>query len=142
MITLSIGIGLVVGFVLSELTGLSAGGLVVPGYLALYLDQPVRVASTIVVALLTYSIVLLLSRIMLLYGRRRFMASVLIGFGLTWLTAMLPGQIPFARADLQAIGHIIPGLIANEAAKCGVLRTFGSALLAAMIVRSILLLLR
>ncbi|HPF70070.1 MAG TPA: poly-gamma-glutamate biosynthesis protein PgsC/CapC, partial [Candidatus Krumholzibacteria bacterium] len=37
--------------VFSEILGLAAGGLVVPGYIALYLDQPLRVLSTILVAL-------------------------------------------------------------------------------------------
>ena len=40
MIYQSIGLGLVVSLVFSEILGLAAGGLVVPGYIALYLDQP------------------------------------------------------------------------------------------------------
>ena len=40
MIYQSIGIGLIVSLVFSEILGLAAGGLIVPGYIALYLDQP------------------------------------------------------------------------------------------------------
>ncbi len=53
MITLSVGVGLVASFLWTELTGLSAGGLIVPGYLALYLNQPVRIAATLLTAALT-----------------------------------------------------------------------------------------
>lgn len=43
MVTLSLGVGLVLTFLFAEITGLVAGGLIVPGYLALYFDQPARI---------------------------------------------------------------------------------------------------
>ena len=47
LLTLSIGVGLVIGLLFSELFGLAAGGVVVPGYLALYLTQPEAVLFTL-----------------------------------------------------------------------------------------------
>ena len=41
ILTASIGIGLVVSLMFSEMFGLAAGGMVVPGYIALYLNRPV-----------------------------------------------------------------------------------------------------
>ena len=40
-VVLSIGLGLVTSLAFSEILGVAAGGMVVPGYIALYLDRPV-----------------------------------------------------------------------------------------------------
>ncbi len=137
MIVLSVGIGLILSFLCTEFTGLSAG-LIVPGYLALYLDQPIRIAATLAVALLAYLAVLALSNLMILYGRRRFMAAVLIGFWLGWLAARLAGSIPLASQDVKVIGYIIPGLIANEAIRHGPVKTIAAVLLVSALTRLIL----
>ena len=47
LLTVSIGLGLAVGLLFSELFALAAGGLVVPGYIALSLSHPLDVALTI-----------------------------------------------------------------------------------------------
>ncbi|MCR4425510.1 MAG: poly-gamma-glutamate biosynthesis protein PgsC [Firmicutes bacterium] len=141
-ITLSVGIGLIASFLFTELTGLYAGGLVVPGYLALYLDQPVRVAFTFGVALLTYVIVWALSSFVIMYGRRRFMAMVLVGFWLGWFALRFGGRVPSAGQELRVIGYIIPGLIANDMARQGVARTFAAVLLISAAVRLVLILVR
>ncbi|RXG66319.1 poly-gamma-glutamate biosynthesis protein PgsC, partial [Candidatus Atribacteria bacterium 1244-E10-H5-B2] len=52
MIYQAIGIGIVVSFAFYEIVGLSPGGIVVPGYIALFLDQPIRILVTLLVALL------------------------------------------------------------------------------------------
>ena len=58
LVQISIGLGLVVSLAFSEFLGLAAGGMVVPGYFALGLGDPARVAMTLVVALLTAGSVL------------------------------------------------------------------------------------
>lgn len=141
-ITLSIGIGLVASFLFTELTGLYGGGLVVPGYLALYLDQPARIGATLLLALATYAVVWVLSHFVILYGRRRFMAMVLVAFWLGWLTIKAGLRFPAASQELMAIGYIIPGLIANDVARQGVLRTFAAVLFLAAAVRLALVLVR
>jgi poly-gamma-glutamate biosynthesis protein PgsC/CapC len=142
MVELAIGIGLVVSLVLSEVFGLASAGLVVPGYLALYLDQPTRLAATVGVALLAWAAVRFgLARLVVLYGRRRFAATVLVGYllnaGLEWLMLAWPP----ASLELRAIGYIVPGLIANTALAQGPLVTLGMTFLAAAIVRVMLVLL-
>jgi poly-gamma-glutamate biosynthesis protein PgsC/CapC len=140
MIMTSVGIGLVLSFLFAEVTGLSSGGLIVPGYLALYIDQPARIIATLAVALATYLLVVLFSRFVILYGRRRFMAMVLTGFWLGWLLIRYSVRLSFASQELAAVGYIIPGLIANEAAKQGVIRTFAAVLLISAAVRMLLML--
>jgi len=140
MIYQAIGIGMVVSFAFYEIVGLSPGGVVVPGYIALFLDQPTRILVTLLVALLTYFAVIILSNYIILYGRRRFLTMVLIGFLLKWLIEEIIIKMPISRIELRSIGYIIPCLIANEMRRQGIFPTFYSLAIVAIIVRLILLL--
>jgi len=135
----AIGIGIVVSFGFYEIVGLSPGGIVVPGYIALFLDQPIRILVTLLVALLTYFITSKLSNYIILYGRRRFLTMVLIGFLLKWLIEEIIIKIPISGIELRSIGYIIPGLIANEMRRQGILPTIYSLVIVSIIVRLILL---
>jgi hypothetical protein len=46
MIEISIGLGIILSLILSEALGVTAGGIIVPGYIALFLPEPVQVLST------------------------------------------------------------------------------------------------
>ena len=142
MIYQSIGIGIAVSFIYFELAGLSPGGIVVPGYLALFFDQPVRIMITLIVAFLTYFILRLLTDYIILYGRRRFLAAILIGFLLKWVVESIIVQMPITGIELQTIGYIIPGLIANEMKRQGIFPTLYSLAIVTGIVRLINLLLQ
>jgi len=136
----SIGLGLVVSLVFTEILGLAAGGLVVPGYIALYLDQPLRIAGTIMAALVTYGSVKLVGRVVLLYGRRTMVFCVLAGYLFGYLTRYLlvfnaASGFGIDAAVLQSIGYIIPGLIAYWMLRQGVVETLCTMLMAAFIVR-------
>jgi poly-gamma-glutamate biosynthesis protein PgsC/CapC len=141
MLETAIGIGIAVNLVLTEVFGLASAGLVVPGYLALYLSQPSRLAATAVLALVTWAIVRFgIARLVVLYGRRRFGVTVLVGFVLNILALRVLRVMPAEPLDLRAIGFIIPGLIANQALAQGVWPTLVLTALAAAIVRLVLLL--
>jgi poly-gamma-glutamate biosynthesis protein PgsC/CapC len=136
----AIGLGLTVSLIVSELFGVASAGLVVPGYLALYLDQPWRLAATFLVAFSTWAVVRHgLGRLVILYGRRRFGVTVLTGFLLNAALEQLLFVLPPEAAELRAIGYIVPGLIANTALQQGVGITVGLTLLVAAVVRLILM---
>ena len=80
MIEISIGVGMVLSLILTETLGVTAGGIIVPGYIALYIDEPIKVISTIFVSLLVFLFVKVLSNFMLIYGKRRLVLSLLLGF--------------------------------------------------------------
>jgi poly-gamma-glutamate biosynthesis protein PgsC/CapC len=142
VVELAIGIGLVVSLVLSECLGLASAGLVVPGYLALYLDQPARLASTVLVAGLTWAAVRYgIGRAVVLYGRRRFAVTVLTGYLLNAALEQVALALPAGSLELRAIGYIVPGLIANTALAQGPGVTLGMTFLAAALVRLALMLL-
>ena len=140
MIVEAIGIGLVISFLLTEWLGLSAGGLIVPGYFALFASYPERIAVSLVAALLTYGVLRGISQVTILYGRRRFMAAVLIGYLLGGVCRLLVADIGLMTYDLRVIGYIIPGLIANDMVKQGVWKTVFAVLLVSILVRLVLLL--
>lgn len=140
MIYQAIGIGVMVSFAFYEIIGFSPGGIVVPGYIALFLDQPVRILITLAVALLTYFAVKILSNYIILYGRRRFLTMVLVSFLLKWLIEEMVIKMPISGIELRSIGYIIPGLIANEMRRQGIFPTIYSLTIVSILVRLILLL--
>jgi len=141
LLPLSVGIGLAVSLAFTELFGIAAGGMIVPGYLALNLHKPLDIILTLLAALATYAIVHAMSSIVIVYGRRRTVLMILIGYlvGMTlrWATSSfgLMGGI-----ELQVIGFIIPGLIAIWLDRQGVMETLAALLTAAVVVRLTLVL--
>ena len=72
-------IGVVIALLYTELTGIFPGGIVVPAFLALTLDRPVRALVTIAVACLSVLVFRSASRYLILFGRRRFVVMLLLG---------------------------------------------------------------
>lgn len=164
LLAVSIGIGLVVSLLFSELFGLAAGGLVVPGYIALYLSRPFDVAATLAAALLTFFLVRILSTFVIVYGRRRTALMILVGYALGVLVnaalsaafeaSLVPAApVPPAEAAAAAaagatryvleagvIGYIVPGLIAIWLDRQGVVPTLAVLLTTAVVVRLVLVL--
>ena len=128
---LVIGLGLVISLLYSELFGVTPGGIIVPGYLALAIAAPVHVALTLGVALLTFFAVRVLSTIAIVYGRRRAVLSILIGFLLGVLARAAVGAgTPLAALELDVVGYVIPGLLAIWMDRQGVVVTTASAITA------------
>ncbi len=140
IIQAAVGLGVIISLLFSELLGASAGGIVVPGYIAMYLDRPMQILGTIVVSLLTWGIIRLISNFTLLFGKRRMVLSILVGFILGWASRLLVYQnVTIYTYQLQSIGYIIPGLIANWFDRQGFWKTITSLGVAAVLVRLILM---
>lgn len=140
MVELAIALGIAFNLIFTELFGLTSAGLVVPGYLALYLDQPSRLAATLILSLTTWALVQHgLCRLIVLYGRRRLGVTVLVGFLLNALLNWALRGLPPQPLDVRIIGHIVPGLIANEIMSQGIITTLATTLLIAGLVRLLLL---
>lgn len=136
----SVGLGLVVSLIFSETMGLAAGGMVVPGYVALMLGTPLRLVGTIIVALLTFAVIKFLSNYMFIYGKRRTVLVILIGFAIGSLSRIFfVINIEGLSLEFQSIGFIIPGLIANWMERQGVVQTLCTMIIAAVIVRLFLI---
>ena len=113
MIMESAFVGLLVATLFTELTGVVPGGIIVPAYLALFINQPLRLLGTVIVAMLAWATFRVFARYFLVFGRRRFLLLLLLGgawalVGYRWIPTMWPASL-----ELRAIGWVIPGLIAN-----------------------------
>lgn len=114
-----ITVGIILSLVFSQLTGLSPAGLIVPGYMALALHSPLKMLLTLAVALVTLLLYNGVARVTILYGQRRFAVIVLLSLAVGWAFSLLP----FVPAGISVIGYIIPGIIAKECSRQGILKT-------------------
>ena len=140
MIEISIGLGIILSLVLSEALGVTAGGIIVPGYISLFLDHPVQVVSTFLVAILVWLIIKGLSSVMFLYGKRRIVLALILGFFFGYLSRTIYVDTESIKS-VAVIGNIIPGLIANWMDRQGVVRTVSVVLLTAVIVKLLVIIL-
>ena len=119
-------IGFLVAVLYVEIMDIYPGGIIVPAYMALYLDQPTRVLVTIFIAilgLLTYKI---LSRFLILFGKRRFVMLVMLGALWAQIWFILFPHFFSSSLELRAIGWLIPGLLANNLEKQKFIPTLAS----------------
>ncbi|RUO23294.1 poly-gamma-glutamate biosynthesis protein PgsC [Aliidiomarina iranensis] len=167
ILAVSIGIGLFFTLLLTQTMGLAAGGLVVPGYMALQLTNPLNIAVTIVAALITYFIVRLIASYVIIYGRRQTIIMILTGYliagvldvflgsMITWIDldmigdgadgeakiATLESSMLMSVMETDIVGYIIPGLIAIWFDRQGVLQTLCGLAVTAVLVRLALIVL-
>jgi poly-gamma-glutamate biosynthesis protein PgsC/CapC len=162
LLALAIGIGLLVTLLVTEAFGIAAGGLVVPGYMALKLMQPVNFAITILVALATFAIIRAMSSFTVIYGRRMTALTILTAYLLGALLELaIGGGVAFQWApdgaslvrgdsatdnlnqtlgtpvfvELGVIGYIIPGLIALWFNRQGIMQTLSALIITSVLVR-------
>ncbi|TGL36668.1 poly-gamma-glutamate biosynthesis protein PgsC [Leptospira koniambonensis] len=144
LLSISIGLGLGISLFFSEFFGI-AGGLVVPGYFALQLQNPISILLTLSVSLCVFGLGKVISKFVILYGKRRTAILLLLGFvldaiGNEWIFPRIFKDIIHLGSEVKAVGHIIPGLIAVWMDRQGWLETLASLLTASVIVRLILIL--
>lgn len=141
ILPLSIGLSLIISLVFSELFGILGTGLVVPGYLALYLHYPKNILLTFLLALLSYAVVEILASILLLFGKRKIVFLLLFGFFFSYFInfQLLPNFESEYWDETRSIGYIIPGLIAIWFERQGVIETTSILLIAAVLVRILLI---
>jgi poly-gamma-glutamate biosynthesis protein PgsC/CapC len=147
LLSVAIGIGLAVSLLFSEMFGLAAGGMVVPGYFALYLNRPVDILLTVIAALVTFGIVHLLSTFVIVYGKRRTVLMILVGYLIRMLMNHIPAEflqsvapLTDTKAEFAVIGYIIPGLIAIWIDRQGLVETLSALATASVVIRLILIL--
>ena len=105
------------------------GGIIVPAYIALYLDQPLRILATILIAFLCLYTYRILSRFLILFGKRRFVMLVLLGAVWAQIWLLISPHFFSDPLGLKAIGWLIPGLLANNLEKQKYIPTLASMLI-------------
>ena len=126
--------GLIIAVIYVEIMDIYPGGIIVPAYVALYLDEPLRVLATILIALLSLYTYRVLSRFLILFGKRRFVMLVLLGGLWVQIWFIISPSFFADPLGLRAIGWIIPGLLANNLEKQKIVPTLASMLIVAIII--------
>ena len=137
-----IGIGMVLSLLATETLGVTAGGIIVPGYIAMHmnLENSSMIVATFGISIITFLIIKTLSHFILIYGKRRLVLALLLGFLLGYLTRSENNFLSdLAKVDLVVIGNIIPGLIANWMDRQGVLRTICTVLVISSVTKLIIM---
>ena len=119
-------LGLLVSLIFTALTGLYPGGIIIPSYLVLFIEQPGRIAGTLAAALLTAGCFKIASNYFILFGKRRFVFMIFLGGFWTFLSYQLFPYIFPLSPEFRVIGWVIPGLIANNIERQGFFITIAS----------------
>jgi gamma-polyglutamate biosynthesis protein CapC len=136
MVELAVTLGLILSLLSYEVFGLAAGGIVVPGYIALQLSEPDRLIGILLVSLATFLIIKALGKYTFLYGRRQMVLSLLVGCLLAnFSREFLLIDMTTSAVQLQAVGWVVPGLIAHWFGKQGIYRTLCVLLITSVLVR-------
>ena len=139
MLTLTLIIGIMVSLALAELTGITAGAIIAPGYIALLLDQPQALIGVLIAVAGTHVIVSLLAPWLFLYGTRRLAVSVLVGLVLATALAYMRGEFVSESLIWAGLGYVVPGLIAHQWYRQGFLSTAIGLSIAAPLTRALAL---
>jgi gamma-polyglutamate biosynthesis protein CapC len=131
----TIAIGLVTSLLLAEFFGLSAAGLLVPGYIAFHINNPLLIFIILLATLLTYTSERIVAATTVLFGRRLLSLDVLFSFiwvflieqFLMWMGIPIP-------LILDPLAYFMPALIVMFIGSSGFFNTALSLVLNILIV--------
>ena len=159
---LAIGLGMFISIILTESVGVTAGGLIVPGYIAMNLHNPSMVLFTFLISLLTLLLLNIFSNFMIIYGKRRLVFCVLTAFvlgafirlALPLLSLLNPHLLTLRQFIFEVfpnifinleigsyvfIGFLIPGLISSWMDRQGIIVTSATILIVSSFISLILM---
>lgn len=123
-------VGVIVSVLFYERMQLTTGGAIVPAFLALALEYPLSLVTTLAAGYLTWLIVnKVIVRRKILYGRRKFEVELLVGLGFVTLSIViewLAGVFTGANAALATVGFLVPGIIAHDMFRQGPKKTLAA----------------
>ena len=132
MIPIAVGLGLILNFLAFEMLGISLGGFVVPGFIALEMQHPLSLIVTIIASILTYLFIRMISNFAIIFGLRHLVIAMLVGFLFNEIIVLLPPI--FSVYSVEGIGYILPGVIAHWMDRQGVVRTLSAMLIASSLI--------
>lgn len=128
-------VGVLLSILFYEVSELSPGGLIVPGYFALFSNDYKRIVVTILVAFLILIIVRVLEKYLIIYGRRRFAMYIIITFILKRFLGGLDFEILIGG---ELIGLLIPAILAQDLDRNGIKKTLPALLILTGVIKSVI----
>ncbi|MCI6255146.1 poly-gamma-glutamate biosynthesis protein PgsC [Pseudoflavonifractor sp. HCP28S3_F10] len=131
-------LSLLVTLIFTEVTQLVPGGIVVPFYFALYLEEPVKILATLLSALIAVGAVKLIGNFTILYGRRKFALYIIIGL----LEKALFTYLYFGNSYMfynlsMTIGYLVPGILGGQMEKQGCVKTLCALAVVVLIIKMV-----
>ncbi|TXC76116.1 poly-gamma-glutamate biosynthesis protein PgsC [Luteibaculum oceani] len=141
MIELAVTIGIALSLFFLESFGMAAGGIIVPGYVALQLGTPDRLVGLVLVALITFFVLKLIGKFTFLFGRRQMVIALLVGT----IFSMVSHHFMFINGqnttlEFSAVGWVVPGLVAHWSLKQGFVKTISMLIIISSIARLLVIL--
>ncbi|MCB8564989.1 poly-gamma-glutamate biosynthesis protein PgsC [Fusobacterium ulcerans] len=133
--------GIILSIIFYEITEISPGGLIVPAYIAFYINTPQRIIITIIAGILTFLIVKFISNHTIIYGRRKFALCIMISFMirliLKYFNIYIVNEYEIYILGGSVIGVIIPGIMAQEMDRHGIIRTVSSLMILSIFIKAV-----
>ena len=129
-------LSLLISLIFADVVGLMPGGIIVPFYFVLFIEEPVKIAATVVTALAAMVVVRILSNYTILYGRRKFGLYLVAGlcFKVLFSFAWFGNTYMFYNLSMT-IGHLVPGILGSTMEKQGIGKTLLSLGVVVLIIR-------
>ncbi|NLW52565.1 MAG: poly-gamma-glutamate biosynthesis protein PgsC [Tissierellia bacterium] len=132
-------IGIVVSLLMEEFAGVSTGGMIVPGVLAMHLQNLDVVFFMFFISFVIYLIVdKVLTKHMILYGKRKFAITIILAILFKLLIDQFYPILPFAAIGFRGVSALVPALLANSYSKQGAEFTVPAAIIGTFIVTLIM----
>ena len=134
MTEVTIGVGIALSLILSETLGVTAGGVIVPGYIAMHLHNPDQIIMTFIASIIVIILIRMLGKFVFIYGKRRLVLTLLLGFIIGYISRNY-FYSPIDSFSYEVIGNIIPGLIASWMDRQGIVRTISAVIITSVLVK-------
>lgn len=134
MYDIAIIVSTICSFLTYEAFGYYSGGVITAGYFAMFIFQPARIAFSLVLAVLICLTAKLIEKYTIFFGRRRFYFLIALSAIISWIINKYLMSAFSLSFDIRIIGHIIPGLIANDMYKQGMFKTIAVLLILSIVV--------
>ncbi len=129
LVWMSFVLGIVLSIALYERLHLTTGSVVVPGYMGVFILQPSMVVATLINAVVCYLLVhCLMSKVVLLSAKSKFLALVVTSVFFQFVSRMVAGQTRHTSTAVSlmvGVGYVVPALIAHDMARQGALKSLG-----------------
>lgn len=128
--------GVLLSILFYEVSEMSPGGLIVPGYFALFSNDYKKIIMTVLIAIFVLIIVRVLEKYLIIYGRRRFAVYIII----TFLLKRFIGELNFdILIGGEVIGLLIPAILAQDLDRNGLKKTIPALLILTGVIKSIIM---
>src|SRR5210317_1278894 len=126
--TLCLAIGMLLGMFYYHKTGWASGGIITPGVIAMYINDPWKVGVSIAAGLVTWVILEGLVRAFSIYGRQRMATAMLIALALRYPLVSVWGETSLW------LGWVVPGLIGADMQRQGLLTTLTAVVAVSVVI--------